>query len=330
MVIRHPVTDAAIGKRMARRDWYLRAGFKMRHLRMLVLLDQHRQTSKVAAVLNVTQPAVSKALADLEHGLGMTLFDRHARGLDPTPLGDCLIRCARAMLGDLADTAEGLDALSRGVMKTIRVGALPASAASLIPACLARIKELAPSTAVFVREATMDSLVSELRSGGIELVVGVLSDRQSYRDLEEEVLFADQTTFVVRRDHPLSPLDSIDLPMLAEYPWVLPPTQSLLGESLREWFDECGMPRPTNVIETLSVSVIRRYLAVSDAIATVPASIASEPHWAEDFHVLPLTPPALVRPVGMSWYRDRPLTPGAQLFMTCMRSIVEQSSNGVI
>jgi DNA-binding transcriptional LysR family regulator len=311
---------------MARIDWYLRAGLKMRHLRMLVALDNHRQTNKVAAVLNVTQPAISKTLTDLELRLGMKLFDRHARGLVPTPLGDCLIRGARAMLGDLADTGEELDALAHGVLKTIRVGALPASASSLIPTCLTRLKELAPSTRVFVREATMDSLVSELRSGAIELIVGVLSDRQSHRDLKQEVLFADKTTFVVRRGHALSLSQSLDLVSLAGYPWVLPPAQSMLGESLYEWFQECGMPHPTNVIETLSVSVIRRYVTDSDAIATIPASIALEPHWARDLHVLPLSPPPLVRPVGMTWHRDRPLTPGAQLFMTCMRSTAGQSA----
>ena len=100
----------------------------------------------------------------------------------------------------------------------------------------------------------------------------------------------------------------------------------MLGESLYEWFHECGMPYPINVIETLSVSVIRRYVTASDAIATVPASIAFEPHWAKDLHVLPLIPPPLVRPVGMTWYRDRPLTRGAQLFMTCMRSTAKQTA----
>lgn len=305
-------------------DWYLRAGFKMRHLRMLALLDQHRQTSKVAAVLNVTQPAVSKALTDLENGLEMKLFDRHARGLSPTPMGDCMIRCARGILGSLGETGDELDALARGVMKTIRVGALPATAVSLIPACVARIKEMAPSTSVFVREATMDSLVSELRSGGIEIIVGVLSDLRSYRDLEEEVLFVDQTIFVVRKEHPLSELTEIDVKTLAEFPWVIPPTQSSLGEMLLRWFDDSGMSRPANVIETLSVSVIRSYLAVSDAIATVPSSILSQPHWTKDFHALPLAPPSLVRPLGISWYHDRPLSPGAQMFMKCMRSMCEQ------
>lgn len=309
---------------MARLDWYLRAGFKLRHLQTLVALDDHRQTSKVAALLNVTQPAISKTLADLESGLGMRLFDRHARGLNPTPLGDCLIRGARVLLRNLADTGEELDALSRGVLKTIRVGVLPAAAISLMPTCLARIKALAPATAVFVREGTMDSLIRELRVGGIELIVGVLPERQSSTDLEEEVLFADPTTFVVRLDHPLAHAPEIDLQMLAGYPWVLPPPQSLLGESLMDWFANCGMRRPTDVIETLSVSVIRSYLTGSDAIATVPASIAAEPQWTKDFHVLPLTPPALVRPVGMTWYRDRPLTPGALLLMTCMRAITEQ------
>lgn len=302
----------------------------MRHFRMLLLLDHHRQTSKAAAVLNVTQPAVSKSLADLESGLGVKLFERNARGLSPTPMGECLIRCARMVLGQLADTGEELDALSRDEMKPIRVGSLPATATSLIPACLAKMKEIAPSTSIFVREATMDSLLSEIRSGGIEMIVGVLSDLQSYGDLDQEVLFIDPTIFVVRRSHPLSDLVSLDLASLANYPWVIPPFQSLLGESLLEWFHNNGMARPSNIIETLSFSVIRHYLTLSDAIATVPGSAAVQPRWSDDFHTLPLTPPALVRPVGVSWHRERPRTPGALLFTKCLRMVVDESVRPVL
>ncbi len=305
-------------------DWYLRGGFKMRHLRLLTLLDQHRQTSKAAAVMNVSQPAVSKALADLENNLEIKLFDRHARGMTPTPLGNSLIRSARTILAVLAETGEELDALTRGIVQPIRIGSLPATATSLVPTCVARIKELAPSTSIFVREATMDVLVNELRSGGIELIVGVLSDLLSYRDLEEEVLFSDPTIFVVRQEHPLAHQEHVDLSVLTSYPWVLPPTQSLLGENLLTWFKDSGMSPPVNMIETLSISVIRSYLAVSDAIASVPASIVSEPHVAQEFSILPVSAPALVRPLGMSWYRDRALTPGAQLFMACMRSVAQK------
>ena len=296
----------------------------MRHLRMLTLLDRHRQTSKAAAVLNITQPAVSKALADVEAGLQIKLFDRHARGLTPTPAGVTVIRCARLVLATLADTGEELDALANNNMKPIRIGALPAAATSLIPFCLSHIKLAAPSTAVFIREASMDSLVSELRSGGIELIVGVLSDLQSYRDLEEEVLYNDNTVFVVRRGHELECQNKIDPARLSEYPWVMPPSQSLLGDGLADWFMNHGIPRPVNIVETLSYSVIRHYLSITDSIASIPSSVAIEKNWSQSFHILPFAPPELKRPVGMSWYRTRPETRELKLFKDCIRDVVRR------
>ena len=83
---------------MTQLDTYVRASFKPRHLRLLVALDDLRNLGQVAASINVSQPAVSKALGELERGLGLKLFERTARGVIPTAYGQCLIRHARVML----------------------------------------------------------------------------------------------------------------------------------------------------------------------------------------------------------------------------------------
>ena len=77
---------------MSRIDWYIRANLKLRHLQLLVAMDDLGSVSRVAAYLNVTQPAVSKTLAQIEEGLELPLFERTSRGMEPTEHGACLIR----------------------------------------------------------------------------------------------------------------------------------------------------------------------------------------------------------------------------------------------
>ncbi len=313
---------------MARLDWYIRAGLKPRHFQLLVALDDYRQIGKVAALMNVTTPAVSKTLTELEEGLGMKLFERSVRGVTPTAFGECMIRGAKMMLRGLAAVGAELHALSHGVTGKIRIGVLPSSAISLLPASLLKLKKLSPATPAIVREATMDVLLHEMRSGSIELILGTLPVRKADTDVDEEVLFEDQTTVVVRSGHPLALRESLDWIDLSPYPWILPPEGSLLREPLSQWFRDSGLPEPPNVIETLSLSFIRSYLAHSDAIATMPASTSKELAKSRFVEVLPLPLPSLVRPVGLLWSMGRPLSPSARLFRECLRKVIEQQREG--
>ena len=80
---------------MARLDWYIRANLKLRHMQLLVALDDVRHVGRAADLLNISQPAVSKSLSEIERGFGLRLFERGARGIAPTEYGECLVGLSR-------------------------------------------------------------------------------------------------------------------------------------------------------------------------------------------------------------------------------------------
>ena len=125
---------------MGQLDWYLRGDLKPRHLQLMVALDEVRNIGKAAARANVTQPAISKALGDLERGLGVKLFERSARGVQPTVYGECLIRHARIMLDQLASTRDELRGLVTGATGRVAVGALSSTVNTLLPQSLALLR----------------------------------------------------------------------------------------------------------------------------------------------------------------------------------------------
>lgn len=308
---------------MARLDWYIRAGLKLRHLQLLVALDDLGNQGKVAASMNVTQSALSRTMAELQDGMGQQLFERTGRGLRPTPYGECLIRHARRILQDLSDAGEELHALATGTARKLRVGALPASASWLLPRALRLFKGSSPKSSIAVREGTMDVLLHELRLGNLDFIVGTLPSRHMGLDLEEQPLFEDATALVARTHHPL--VRSASVPTwqeLVQYPWVMPPHDSLLRQPLLQAFMAHGVEPPVDFIETLSPNVIVNYLQGSDAVATLPTTLARKYSVLGGLATLALEMPRLVRPVGLLWLRGH--RPGDPRFVDCLEQAAQE------
>ncbi|WP_299450293.1 LysR substrate-binding domain-containing protein [uncultured Pigmentiphaga sp.] len=303
---------------MARLDWYIRANLKPRHLQLLVALDELRNLGKVAASLNITQPAVSLALAELEKGLGFKLFDRTARGVQPNAYGECLIRQARVMLNTLAQTRDELRALLSGASGRTALGAMPAMTTSLVPLALATLKRSSPTTTVQVTEGSMDTLLPELRRGNLDLLVGRLSSRPS-TDFAETVLFEGSSRVVVGREHPMAGAATVTWRDLGDYPWVLPPVASLPREPLEAAFEDNDIPMPRDYIETLSMPVIASYLQSTQAVGLLSPVAAR--HYCDlgMLAVLPLELPRLLRPIGLTWSKQRALSPATELLMQCLQ-----------
>jgi len=304
---------------MAKLDWYIRANLKPKHLQLLVALDDLRHLGRVATSLHVSQPAVSLALAELEKGLGLKLFERTPRGVVPNSYGDCLIRHARVILGNLAEARDELHALQTGASGKIAVGVLPAVTPGLIPRALLLLKRGAPHTRVLVQEGPMDTLLPELRRNSLDMVVGRLVPSDLAGDLSEETLDEGAVALVVARRHPLAAKRKIRWTDLAAYPWVLPPIGSLQREPLERALQQNGCALPADFIETLSVHVITGYLRSSEAIGSLSRVAAH--HYIEMgvLAQLPLALPAPERLIGMMWSRHKPAAPAVQAFKECLR-----------
>ncbi len=307
---------------MSQLDTYVRTLFKPRHLQLLVALDDIRHMGKVAASMNVSQPAISKALGELERGLGLALFERTARGVVPTAYGQCLIRHARVMLSELSQTRDELQGLASGGSGNIRVGVLATAALELLPRALASFKATQPGVFVLVREGTVETLLPELWLGNLDLIVGRLP-QEGAQGLGEKTLMEEGVSVVAGRHHPLVRRKRLNWSDLKSFPWVFPPVNTLLREPLERLFQDHDLPLPANRIETLSVHVIRAYLHHTDAIAALASDVARYYESLELLAVLPLELPKLVRPVGIIWNRQRPVSPGVQALMQCLEEVTQ-------
>jgi DNA-binding transcriptional LysR family regulator len=310
-------------------DWYLQINLKARQLRLLVTIDTYRNLTHVADVTHVTVPAVSKALSELERGLGLSLFSRTAQGLVPTPYGECLIRHARAILTNLVQARDELKALGSGTEGKIHIGVLPASTSVLLPQAVAILKRRSPLTNVLVTEGATSLLLPELWMGRLDLVVGRLPSPGTTISFKEKELLEEPVRLMTGSHHPLAHRKTLKWSDLAAYPWILPPAGSILRDPLERALEAHGVPLSNNYIETLSTLFARAYLQVSDCIAVMAGAFASDS--MQPLRTLPLALPRMLRPAGVLWNRDRSLSPSAKLMVSCLEEAAQmlQSRLGV-
>src|SRR5262249_41092556 len=145
---------------------------KMRQVRLLVALDEHRNMHRAAASVAMSQPAATRLLGDLERLLGLRLFERGARGVTPNAYGESMVRHARVMLSALDHSRDELNALLQGTTGKIVVGTLLVAAPVLVPRAVARFKQRHPMHTVVIREGTTATLTAALQRGEIDIVVG--------------------------------------------------------------------------------------------------------------------------------------------------------------
>jgi len=309
---------------MAQLDWYLRGDLKPRHLHLLVALDDFRNIGKAAGHANVTQPAISKALADLERGLGVRLFERSARGVNPTLYGECMNRNARSMLDELAQTRDELRGLVAGTTGKVCVGALSSTVNTLLPQSLVLLKERSPGTSVLVRENIQEVLLPDLWNGKLDLLIGRLPATHAARGLEEKILYTQPVSIISGPQHALSRKMALLWSDLQEFPWVLPPVGTLLRDPVEKAFEEHGIPLPANALETISANVVARYVQLSNAIAVMASDVARYYERLGVVAVLPIDFSRQVPPIGVVWNQERPLSPSARLMMQCLEEVAAE------
>lgn len=314
---------------MAEPDWYIRNELKLRHLHLLVVLDDMRSMGKVAAHTHVTQPAVSKALGEMEKGLGMKLFERTSRGILPTVFGECMVRHARTVLNELNQAADELRGLQTGALGRIHVGVLSNVIPALLPQSIALLKKRSPGTNVHLAEGSMDRLLPQLLLGELDLIIGRPVENHAVSDLGTKTLSEQPIVLITGPQHPLARRRTrLKWSDLEDYTWVLPPAGMLLRAPLERTFKRHGMPMPANFVEALSVQFVISYVQLSDAIATTTRDIAEHYQKQGQVSLLKFNFPRLVRPLGIAWNRRRPLSPSTALLIECLEEVSRAGAPG--
>jgi DNA-binding transcriptional LysR family regulator len=309
-------------------DWILRSRLKMRHVLLLVAIDEHRSIHKAATGMNITQPAATKLLADLEKLLALRLFERSTRGLVPTPHGESLVRHARTILGTLDHARSELGAISDGAAGKIKIGVLLVVAPVLVPRALLRLKERHPTMTVLVQEGNLASLLPALHRGDLDLVVGRLTTDFDSAGLHFEFCYEEPMCVVVRRGHPLCGAAAPTLAELAGESWILPTPDAAYRQRIDAAFRQEGVEPPARLVESVSILTNKALLQGSDMLGVMPLNVARHYESRGELATLPVTLPMPSGPVGIIT-RSAAAATSAQLdLLDAIRSVAREIDGG--
>lgn len=304
---------------MSEIDRVLRSNLKLRHLQMLVALDQFRHLGRAAEFLSVTQPAVSKTLAEIERMFGLSLFERSTRGTVTTPAGDSVVRFARSVLADYDRTRDEIAAVASGAAGRISVGAMVVATPVLLARAVERLKAQSAQTTVLVEEGDLTRLLPKLRLGELDLFVGRLEPGYAAPDLVTEALLEEPMAVVVKPNHPLLSKRKPGWKDLAAMPCVMPPPWASLRVKLDQMFFREGLHPPVDIVESASFLSQLSFLQQRDAAAFMARSVAQHFQRQRVLEVLSIKVPIELPPVGLITLRGRRGTPSAERLIECLR-----------
>lgn len=228
----------------------------VRRLLALTALADQRHMGSVASTLGISQSAVSQSIRQIESSLGLQLFERSIRGVRPNNLGSILSFYVKRALSELRIAEDEIVSLGSGPSGQIIVGAL-LGRTTLLPEAALQIIAQHPNLSVSIIEGSFEMLVSSLRAGDVDFVLGTPRSAATSTDITCEIVAHDTMVAIVRSGHPFLQRKGVTLAELASAQWVLTHRNTSTRALLEDVFSRHGLGPPRVAVETANSSIIR-------------------------------------------------------------------------
>jgi DNA-binding transcriptional LysR family regulator len=299
---------------------------KLRDLNIFIAVAKERSMSKAAAQLAVSQPAVSKAIADMEYTLRVPLLDRGPRGVEPTLYGQALLKHGLAIFDELRQSVTDIEALLDPTTGEARIGSSPAEATSFVPNIIERLTRRHPRLSFHIVEGGLPALQRDLRDRSIEFLIAPAPTPIIDEDMESEVLYKDRHLVVAGARNKWVGRRKIKIAELLDEPWIFPSPGSLPASLVSAAFLDSGVKVPRATVSSLSLPTHFFLLAAGRYLALLPESMVRYIAEHLPITVLPVSLKTQPRPVVLVTMKGRTLSPTAQRFIECAREIAKPLS----
>jgi DNA-binding transcriptional LysR family regulator len=314
------ITPRPLEERMMRR-------IKLRELRILLTVAELGSMGKAAAKLALSQPAISKAIAEMEYTLGVSLLDRTPHGVEPTLYGRALLKWCSAVFDDLSQGAREIESLADPAAGEVRFGSHEAENAGLVPAVIDKLSRQYPRLVFTVKQAaTIPSLYDDLRERRVDFIIGRLIASIEHEELNAEVLFDDPLVIVAGSRSKWLRRRSIDLAELVDEPWCLVPDHLPIFPFFADAFRASGLKTPHVSVRANSPVLFYAMVSRGRFLTVAPTSTVQLSGRSLGMRPLPIKVAIRPGPVGIITLKNRTISPVAQRFIDCVRTFVRSLS----
>lgn len=307
-------------------DWSDRIGrrIKLRDLHVVLAVAESGSMAKASQKLAISHPVVSKTISDLEHTLGVKLFDRSSQGVEVTSYGAALLKCGVNVFDEMRQGLKQIEFLSDPTSGELVVGCPEIMNAGIMPAISERLLQQHPR--VQLRVVHADTALFEfnpLRERKVELLVGRLPDPFVEDDLTFEPLVQEPFVAVAGANSPWARRRHVELADLMQESWVLPPQDSTPGRIISGIFAASGLKSPRPAIATLSIQLTTTLIATGKFVGILPNSVAKFSSRRVGLKILPARIPTTHYAIAILTVKNRTPGPLAQLFIEHARAVAK-------
>ncbi len=292
-------------------------------LQHVVAVAKAKSFTAAAAAVGISQPAVTKSIADLEREIGYPIFHRTARGAIPTEDGRSFIERAARVLDDvreLLQTPAGYNDIYAGVL---RIGICPAPLEWQLVEPLDVLLERHPTIRLDVAGASFERTVQQLENGAIDVAVGFDEAFAGWPELTRKSIGLLESTIFVCKDHPLLTRPTVSFDELSKYDFVSPSASKPYGDTIRNLYDRAGVSwqKKVHVMDYFPATarIIRRTQAIGFVNRAYTRSEAFLKHFSALEHPEFFPLPCCAAPTGLAERfapRPAPLWPPCERWLS--------------
>jgi DNA-binding transcriptional LysR family regulator len=305
-------------------DWDARRlgrHLKLRDLNVLMTVARCGTMGKAAAQLSVSQPAISKAIGDMEHTLGVRLLDRSPQGVKPTIYASALLDHGVIAFDELQQAIRKIQHLADPTVGDVRIGCSVVLAEGFVATVINRFSQRYPRVTFHLSAEESGLTYRALEERKVDLAILLIFEPIAKAHLTTEILYDEPHVIAAGATNPWSRRRGIRLADLINEPWVLPPADSLTGSIVREAFRAARLGVPDATIITSSTPARCTFVASGRFLSILPASVLAFASKKPAPRALPIELATARRPIGIITLKNRALSPVAQRFIDCARDL---------
>jgi DNA-binding transcriptional LysR family regulator len=296
---------------------------KLHDIRVLMSVVEAGSMNKAAERLGTSQPAVSRAISDLEQALGVSLLDRSPAGVEPTKYGRALISRGLAVFDELRQGIKDIEFLADPTAGELRIGCSESMADSFVAAVIDDLTRRHPRLSFHI-ETRVGVVLEQLAMRNIELVISRMPKEGTEKYAVVGEFFDDSFVVAAGPQNPWLRRRKIELNELVNEPWTLPPPGSLGSTFIIDAFRASGLPPPQAVVTAVSRTMRNRLLGTGRFLTMLPAfSVLSDQY--PFLRKLPVKLPDTRASLAVVALKNRALSPLALLFLETLRAVAAKS-----
>ncbi|WP_412551230.1 pca operon transcription factor PcaQ [Shimia sp. MIT910701] len=292
---------------------------KFRHIQCFAEIVRHNSLKSAAQHLNLTQPAISKTLKELEEVVGADLLVRNRGGVSLTKQGEVFLHFAQMSLAALQQGLNGVAQMEAAGRVSLSVGALPSVAARLMPEVVQAFSELAPDVMLHIHDGPHGYLIEELRRGQLDMVIGRMGAPEVMRGIAFTQLYDEHVEFVVRRGHPL--LAQPDIHRLEDWPVIFPPAAAAIRPLVERALVAQGVGEIGRKVESVSGAFGRNHALSHDAVWIISHGVVAKELESGALVRLPFDTSLTKGPVGLMARTEGQLSAAESLFRRVLTEV---------